>query len=760
MPESGLEIANRFVLTRRVGGSDDVPVWQARDRGNNSSVALKLQRGAASGAGLEAEFRALRALEHPGLVKPREFLRDGELSCMVMDYAAAGDLGNLRGRAYREFLPSLRQVAHALGYLHQRGLVHGDLKPGNVLLDAAGVARLADFANLQAVGAGRSADAAFSPYSASPQQRAAHPAHPSDDIFGFGALLSELLCGQPPGYARGAADTAQLSAPLPVQPAPQRLVELANRCLRSLPAERPVSMQEVSAELDAVATMEAPTARAAPILTPPATAAEALKPNWQRSAGPVPDPVQLRRQGFRSGVAVAATAILGLVAVALFVVPASRKAAPSVAAAPAAATPTTPPETAPDLEALAREKSVADELRADVGARLAALQAADAASWSAAETAAAAASLAAVDELMQKRAYAAAQAQLETLAQALAPLEAQRVPALQSALQRGLPALEQGDAKLAAGAFAEALRINPGNAAAERGARRATTLDAVYAQIAAARVLEQQGQARAAAAAYRRALALDPEAIEAQRGAARTGGQLQADQFGRAMARAYAAISAQRDVEARAALEEARRLKPGDPEIARALAQLAAADAAAQLATALAQAHTAESAERWQEAVTQYQRALVIDATLVDARRALGLAAGRARLDAELEQLIAHPERAFSDAVYAAGRNTLQQAQAVPAPGPALSAQINRVSALLEQAATPVNVTLRSDNLTMVTVYRVGQLGSFTQRALQLKPGRYVVVGSRAGYRDVRREFNVSPGAAEPALLIQCVEPI
>jgi len=69
-------------------------------------------------------------------------------------------------------------------------------------------------------------------------------------------------------------------------------------------------------------------------------------------------------------------------------------------------------------------------------------------------------------------------------------------------------------------------------------------------------------------------------------------------------------------------------------------------------------------------------------------------------------------------------------------------------------------VTLRSDNLTAVTVYRVGELGNFTERALQLKPGRYVVVGTRSGYRDVRRELNVAPGAAPAVLSIQCVDPI
>jgi eukaryotic-like serine/threonine-protein kinase len=145
---------------------------------------------------------------------------------------------------------------------------------------------------------------------------------------------------------------------------------------------------------------------------------------------------------------------------------------------------------------------------------------------------------------------------------------------------------------------------------------------------------------------------------------------------------------------------------------------------------------------------------------LVDARHALEVATERARLDKELELIIAHPERTYSDAVYTAARATLQHGQAITAPGPVLSRQLGQVADLLNQAATPVDITLRSDNLTSVTVYRVGELGNFTQRALQLKPGRYVVVGTRSGYRDVRRELNISPGNAPQALLIQCVDPI
>jgi hypothetical protein len=770
MLKTGLEIADRYTLTRRLGGSEQVQVWEAADRRTDARVVLKLQPRGTSSPGLEAEYSARAALDHPAIMRPLELVNSPEYIGIVMPLAPGGDLGSLRGRSLGMYLAHLRSVAQALAYLHARALVFGDLKASNVLIDAGGRAQLADFGNLTPAGAGRGANLPLSPYSAGPQQRAAQPAQPSDDIYSFGALLCEMLSGQPPNYGSADAGASELPANWrPVGPAPQRLIELMQRCLKSKASDRPASMQEIDNELatisaDAVSGTAIP--HAAPALAPPKSAAEVLRPTWKRSA-PValPDPKQLQRQGFRSGVVVAVIAALGLVAIALFVVPIHRPATPVV---PAAAVPAAASEAAKadseskpvDLQALAELKSTADEQRASIAERLANLKKAGAESWAAAGTAAAVTALAAADNLMQQHDYAAAQTRLSALAHDLTLLEAQRAPAYKSLMQQGEAGLQQGDAKAATTAFNQALVIRPGDASAQRGAKRAASLDAVFAQNTAARQLEQQGRIAEAAAAYRKTLSLDPYDPQAQSGLARTGAQVQADQFGRAMSRAYAAIASQQEAAARAAIEEARRIRPNDPEIARATAQLAAMSSATQLTAALARAHAAESTEQWQEAASQYQRALSLDSTLVDARRAMQVASDRARLNADLEQVISHPERTYSQAVYVAARASLDQAKSIASPGPVLSRQIGQVSSVLDQASTPVSVTLRSDNLTAVTVYRVGELGNFTERALQLKPGRYVVVGTRSGYRDVRRELNVAPGAAPAVLSIQCVDPI
>jgi hypothetical protein len=71
-----------------------------------------------------------------------------------------------------------------------------------------------------------------------------------------------------------------------------------------------------------------------------------------------------------------------------------------------------------------------------------------------------------------------------------------------------------------------------------------------------------------------------------------------------------------------------------------------------------------------------------------------------------------------------------------------------------------VLVQLESDRETEVVVYRVGRLGAFDRFELELRPGTYTAVGTRNGFRDVRREFTVRPGAPAGPFVIRCEEPI
>jgi hypothetical protein len=114
----------------------------------------------------------------------------------------------------------------------------------------------------------------------------------------------------------------------------------------------------------------------------------------------------------------------------------------------------------------------------------------------------------------------------------------------------------------------------------------------------------------------------------------------------------------------------------------------------------------------------------------------------------------------FSVPVRNAARETLQRATAIAAAGPVLKKQIATLGDWLSRADAPVHIALQSDNLTQVMIYRIGELGAFEQRSLELAPGSYTVVGTRPGYRDVRRDITVVPGAIPPPVVIRCEEKI
>jgi len=171
-------------------------------------------------------------------------------------------------------------------------------------------------------------------------------------------------------------------------------------------------------------------------------------------------------------------------------------------------------------------------------------------------------------------------------------------------------------------------------------------------------------------------------------------------------------------------------------------------------------AQRAEQSERWAAALAGYREAQAIDRNLLAAREGVERTEPRAMLDAELGAVIERPERLFTLEVRGAARATLQQARAVPAPGPVLSGQIATVERLVAAAETPLRVALASDNVTEVTINRIGRLGAFESKDVELLPGRYTLVGVRAGYRDVRRELTLVPGREAPTVVIRCEEPI
>lgn len=267
----GLKIAGRYTLVEKLGSGGQGEVWRAVDQGNPESIALKiLSRSFVPGSDpwemLQREYQVVRELDHPLILRTYPPICDGELAVLPMNLAVGGDLRQLRGAPYVEVVPVLIELARALEYAHEQGVVHRDLKPANVLFDAIGRVQLADFgvaARAQPEGQIDQARTGWSPSSASPQQLRGLPPTPADDLYGLGALAFELLTGTPPYFPdfdvrRVLHDPVPVL--VPVHLAPRRLLGLVRSMLAKDPRHRPQAMRGVimglSAALDEPMTRE------------------------------------------------------------------------------------------------------------------------------------------------------------------------------------------------------------------------------------------------------------------------------------------------------------------------------------------------------------------------------------------------------------------------------------------------------------------------------------------------------------------------
>jgi len=267
----GLRIAGRYTLVEKLGSGGQGEVWRAADQGDPESVALKILSrtflpGSDPWQALQREYEVVRELDHPLILKTYPPICDGELAVLPMKLATGGDLRPLRGAPYVEIVPVLIDLARALEYAHEHGVVHRDLKPANVLFDAMGRVQLADFGvagRAQAAGQIDQARTGWSPSSASPELLRGLPPTPADDLYGLGALAFELLTGTPPYFPDFDVRRVlhePVPAIVPVHLAPPRLLGLVRALLAKNPGHRPLSMREViislSAALDEPMTRE------------------------------------------------------------------------------------------------------------------------------------------------------------------------------------------------------------------------------------------------------------------------------------------------------------------------------------------------------------------------------------------------------------------------------------------------------------------------------------------------------------------------
>lgn len=216
---------NHFELVETLGVGGMGSVYKARDTRLDRFVALKLLRkelsdDLAEAARLEQEALVTAAVNHPNVVQVYSSgMAHGQIY-LVMELVDHGSLDDLMAEQARvpeaRVLATAIQVARGLQAAHERGLIHRDVKPANILFADAQTAKIGDFG--LAVAAGQNAEAQLkiwgTPYYVAPERLGNEPEDFRSDIFSLGATLFHALTGQPPieGETTSAAELRELKS--------------------------------------------------------------------------------------------------------------------------------------------------------------------------------------------------------------------------------------------------------------------------------------------------------------------------------------------------------------------------------------------------------------------------------------------------------------------------------------------------------------------------------------------------------------------
>ncbi len=235
------------------------------ERGDHHVVGREL--------GLDDEARAAAAIRHPNIIEVYTVGCDKGHEFIAMEFVEGGSLADLLKREGRlppdRALELLKQVASCLAKAHAVGVLHRDIKPGNLLLTSDGLVKVADFGLAKHEGVDVSVTASGAalgtPLYMAPEVSEGHPADPRSDLYSLGATFYQAIAGRPPFDGQTPAElvrkrlTTEVTPLVDLAPAcPPPLSRIIHRLLQKDPADRYASAQSLLETLNAIESRAAP----------------------------------------------------------------------------------------------------------------------------------------------------------------------------------------------------------------------------------------------------------------------------------------------------------------------------------------------------------------------------------------------------------------------------------------------------------------------------------------------------------------------
>lgn len=257
------KVLGQFEIMDEIGRGGMAAVYRARQRSINRIVAVKvlppaLMHDPAFYERFTREVDVISHLEHPHILPIYDYGEVDGIPFIAMRYLAGGSMAQAIRRGMLPFdwlIKPLDQIAQALDYAHQQGVIHRDLKPGNILLDERDNAYLTDFGIARVLNSNLTGSAIIgTPAYMSPEQANAQPLDARSDLYSFGIVLYELLTGREPYVAETpvALLLKHLNEPIPTvrqyrPDAPEAIEWVIQRATAKNPADRYPSTGDMAA---------------------------------------------------------------------------------------------------------------------------------------------------------------------------------------------------------------------------------------------------------------------------------------------------------------------------------------------------------------------------------------------------------------------------------------------------------------------------------------------------------------------------------
>ncbi|MFT7218896.1 MAG: serine/threonine protein kinase [Candidatus Azotimanducaceae bacterium] len=768
--KSGQLLASHYRLDKKIQSSEFSELWVATQTQTGERACLRVLPDDVPNevlSQIERRIESVRGLLHEHISLARELCTEEGIHFLVEPFIPDAKVLDLSAENAWRFL---NQLIETVRYSHSLGISHGHLKPGNLLLDTRQNLMVTGFNTpdkYSITSANREPSGYESPQLLKDQadQSPALLPEASDDIYALGCLLFRCVSGQSWNTSHTQISDAKLATPLT-----HGFSSLLDQMLSHSSFHRNIDLVEVGNALThhyspgdqgIAAVSFSRTTPSTPVTVSPSEFHE-VSPTARQDKG-LPMPFVL-----------SAAAVLLVFAGLLFLFLPGGETATTVPA-PIAASLRSQQDTIPSKDVapvkpggltpveLARIELMEEQsqsLAKEILRQQLDLEDAGVNLWADEAYVATTVQLEAADNAYRDGIFDDALNQYRAVKASLNDLAASAPVVLSEQISRGDDALADGDVETALTAFTIATLLEPENEVLVAQLERAENLETVLRLTQQAEILERNAELKASLNIIEEAIALDGlwrPAIDAKQ---RLRTSIRQQNFRSAMSRGFRGISERDYVAARKGFKAAKSIMPGSDEPEDGLSQVEQSEKNDTIQALRTKAEQQMFDEAWSNAIATFEEALAVTNTLDFAIAGKAIAERRRTRQETIAQFLSDPTLLQSDEALAKAASALRDASRSQNQSETLTVNLNTLALLISSARTEIPVTLKSDGQTEVTVRKHAELGRFESETVYLIPGRYIVVGERPGFRDVRENLVILPGHTIPTVTISSTEKV